>query len=813
MPTATATRPFKSSSAAARDPPPHKTRIVRRRGRGKDGIYSDDEIEREARSDSESDDSSLDSASDSETEPASEDVPSNGHPDVIIPTTADTPQPDGVQIAKVSQTTLWSEMVADEAANGTADLPVVDFADLGAETAALTRTKPARPRKAPKAAKKPPLARAASAPSPITAPSTSATPSEPPVAEPAPSPEPSTSQQPSEPPRRPGHTARQAYQDRLESDPSYVPTVGEFWSHDERLLDKDLRSLSGWWRGRWQGGPRGRGFGVRGRGRGGFFPPRNGPPPENEPAAPPPVEEVPPVERAWTHDGFEEMKKRDERRAASMEAQRGVRGGFRGARGGFVAGRGRGFARGGFSPGPGFSPRSGPPADSSSPTPRIWYAVKPERVWTKHHELFLYSDPALKPKPGQGPGYRVKLPGGKKDTVIRTAPRPWPPAPPRSPSPKPTTTDAPEATFTVKLPKRTPRVKIAEPEVSSSIPAPAPAAEPHPAMEDVATAPEPPMDDPFTLRQPPPPTVIPLPPPSSTKAPIASGSHSRSPSVYSGPPQASSTTADLPIAQPVPNGTDASWQPPDVQQENATSGEDARPAPPVLAPLQTSFSPTPSYGSPYGYAPGLPPGIALNQLGIPYELATGRAVYLQPSPAPMPVYTQPHVMPFVPHHVHHASHASLSGSPDFLHSPSPPVPAFGEPPIFAPPRQSSRIEIRRPGAEDAGKKSTSPRPPKPSKLRASIAAPEFHPQQPPAPVQQQATPPQEYYYGVPAPEQQPQVDMNGNVMPAYPAYQQQYYYPEQYGYAPGAYVEMPPQPVQYEAYGGADPRAPQPVYY
>src|SRR5260370_33404398 len=69
-------------------------------------------------------------------------------------------------------------------------------------------------------------------------------------------------------PHRRGRTARQAYQERLESDPSYVPTVGEFWGHDDRLLDKDLRSLSGWWRGRWQGGVRGRGFGIRGRGRG-----------------------------------------------------------------------------------------------------------------------------------------------------------------------------------------------------------------------------------------------------------------------------------------------------------------------------------------------------------------------------------------------------------------------------------------------------------------------------------------------------------------------------------------------------------------
>jgi len=65
---------------------------VRRRGRAKDGVYSDEEIEREARSDSETDDdqSSLDSASDSETEPASEDAPANSHPDIIIPSSTHT---------------------------------------------------------------------------------------------------------------------------------------------------------------------------------------------------------------------------------------------------------------------------------------------------------------------------------------------------------------------------------------------------------------------------------------------------------------------------------------------------------------------------------------------------------------------------------------------------------------------------------------------------------------------------------------------------------------------------------------------------
>src|SRR5258708_22270253 len=88
-----------------------------------------------------------------------------------------------------------------------------------------------------------------------------------------------------------------------------------FWGHDERLIDKDLRSMSGWWRGRWQG--RGRGiFGSRGRGRGrgGIPGPREG---NGEASAvvngdgdgqadPAPI---PPVEQSWRHDGFEDLDK------------------------------------------------------------------------------------------------------------------------------------------------------------------------------------------------------------------------------------------------------------------------------------------------------------------------------------------------------------------------------------------------------------------------------------------------------------------------------------------------------------------------
>ncbi|PWN50843.1 hypothetical protein IE53DRAFT_76748 [Violaceomyces palustris] len=50
----------------------------------------------------------------------------------------------------------------------------------------------------------------------------------------------------------PHPTARAAiaYREKLENDPSFTPRVGQFWGHDERLVDRDLRSLSGWWRGR-----------------------------------------------------------------------------------------------------------------------------------------------------------------------------------------------------------------------------------------------------------------------------------------------------------------------------------------------------------------------------------------------------------------------------------------------------------------------------------------------------------------------------------------------------------------------------------
>ena len=46
-----------------------------------------------------------------------------------------------------------------------------------------------------------------------------------------------------------------------------------------------------------------------------------------------------------------------------------------------------------------------------------WFSMKPERIWTKQFEGYLYSDPALKPKLGRPAGIRVTLPGKEAKVV------------------------------------------------------------------------------------------------------------------------------------------------------------------------------------------------------------------------------------------------------------------------------------------------------------------------------------------------------------------------------------------------------------
>ena len=97
--------------------------------------------------------------------------------------------------------------------------------------------------------------------------------------------------------------------------------------------------------------------------------------------------------------------------ANSFGNQRGFRG-----RGGFIGGRARGFARGGgVAPSTGGTPAHAASQDPSSQ--RVWFAMKPEKVWTKHTDTFLYFDSVLRARPGQGAGLRVKLPGATGQVV------------------------------------------------------------------------------------------------------------------------------------------------------------------------------------------------------------------------------------------------------------------------------------------------------------------------------------------------------------------------------------------------------------
>uniref|UniRef100_A0A0W0GB34 Btz domain-containing protein n=1 Tax=Moniliophthora roreri TaxID=221103 RepID=A0A0W0GB34_MONRR len=765
-----------------------KTRVVRRRGRAKGIVDSDDEIEREARTDSESEDD-ISSMEDSGSESESEDIITHSHP--RTPSSSQSPQeappiPDAKEAASFfGSSGNWSEMVADETTNGPADLPVIDFSELDSHIVPVHVHVPARKQK--KTHKKQRSAASVTQASPVATVSVDDHGDS--SAAPTPNSRPNRSF-----PRRPhGQSARQAYQERLESDPSYVPTVGEFWGHDDRLLDKNLRSLSNWWRGRWQGRGRGRGF-VRGGSKGGFMgggsigkvDQANGDVEESAEAP-----EVPPVERTWTHDGFEEMKRNEERRRAQQQTQSQQP--FRGAantrgRGGFSLRGGRG-GRGGFNS----ILRSHSPSGGS----RVWYVMKPERMWTKQSELFLYLDPSLKPRSGQAAGIRVKLPGERSQATKLPLKEL---AAMSSPKPAVTSTTSISGSdyggnkIVVRLPKQSSKKSADVPD--------------HGAPKD-----EPSLDEVFTVR---PrlvsPKPIPLPDPSSSKAPVNLPN-----STHAAPLTSTQPALDLTAQQKLeqvsvqPQSSDpqrrAQTEEAVLRNPSSEVNRDAQNAPtndarPELPPIQTSFTPpvpqgSPAYGSPYAYPPPLPPGVAVNSMGMPYEVATGRPVYL-----PVPTMYDPRSMmpppaaPFVPGHMHHRS---LS---DFNAQPSPPpqsVNGFidyntGQP-FFSFPRQSSRVQIRPPDGypfrmDAAGSKKEAG---KPSGLRSSAIAFE--------PTRTEdgfftAPQPSEEGNGEGTPGEEP-TQPDARQMTGYDPYQHQYYYPDAYNYNP--YMDMP-QMGQYGMY-------------
>ncbi|KAJ3984253.1 hypothetical protein F5890DRAFT_1441376 [Lentinula detonsa] len=731
-----------------------RRRFGRRRGR-KPNLDSDDEVEREVRTDSESeaDLSSSESTSDSDTEPASEDVLPNEQSRVLTPSTSQSPT-KGASHLLVSDHNQpffgssgdWSEMVANEVENGPESLPVIDFTELDSQILPL----PNQSRKSKKNQKhndNRATATATSLPSASTAQLRSVDDTE----------ESRAPSSHSAPRRPPGQSARQAYQQRLDADPSYVPTVGEFWGHDDRLLDKNLRSLSGWWRGRRQGGIRGRGGFVRGpfRGRGGFL----GRPVPGIPAAAQDMEEdgVQPVNQAWTHDGFEELKRNDEHSASSPQqvhhsaplrrpdAPRGPRGSF--------------ASRGGWADRASFSPSFRARSLHSDPG-RVWFLKKPEHMWTKQAESFLFSDPSSKPRAGQPASVRVKLPCQK------TAPIRVPMQSIAQTSTSNLSTSRPESeigdrTLVVRIPKSAP---LETPEVAETV-------------ENPPTG-EPSIEEVFTVR---PrlvsPKPIPLPEqPASWQAPVSlpNGTHTSSSSISSIDPIIQQKLEQLSLG---PQKTDSTrW----VQTEEAvmrnptgTVPDDLQEQPPLSSiphNFTSSDQVSPSYGSPYQYAPQLPPGLVINPAGITYEVATGRPVYLQP---PSNMYPPPMMqpVPFVPGHVHHPS------SSDFLPvtAGTPPINGGGyieytpTPPLFSYPRQSSRIRIRAPDEPRQQHSST--------ELRSDAAAFE----------------PSEQYFPEGdslATDQQVQDPMMGYYNP--------YYYPDlSYGYNP--YVDMS-QVAPYEMY-------------
>ncbi|KAF8574196.1 hypothetical protein K439DRAFT_870269 [Ramaria rubella] len=808
-----------SPKTPASIPRPKARMVQRRRPRGRlEDTDTDDDLVREPHSDSDSDSaaSTLESESVSDSEPEDDSKPQvRVASPATSPVAAGSASPPSPTKAVFPESHNWSEMVADENANGAAALPVIDFADLSSH------------------------AQTASLPSHIV-------PSPPPSVpeQPRPSRDTAATVSASSATRKPGQSARQAYLSRLDNDPAYVPTLGQFWSHDERLLDKDLRSLSGWWRGRWQGrgrGARGRGGFAGGRemrgtrGRGGFGYGDRSARSEEAPQAQTPLRD-----HTWTHDGFEEMKKDDEAKPPQYPSR---------GRGGFPRGR-RSF-KGGFAMRGSFARRSSSPhsrqarlpsesAHSSTPDTLIfgngsrpWFQMKPERVWTKQFDGYLYLEAQLKPVHyrGLGQGVRVKLPRtadvGKKieglddEAVIIRLPL----SDPITPKTAQSTSKEPlaERGIIVKLPLSQKQVK----ERSALVP------------EDVTTAAPPPIDDsqatpsaatPPYLARPmkdvPPHTSNPaaLPPRRGSdvvvslgrsnivtpmKQPVetpplqrpASEGSSDSHNVANAGPSQSHTRTDSTVTENAETAL-----PPQIQSTI-----------PAFQAVASPFQPSPPYGSPYAYATSglpLPPGIAISESGVTYEIATGRAVYLHtppppPPPPPMqvPMYNPrpmamrhaPHgSVHFLPHHAHHA--ASMSVSP----------PAFlSSPPIFSLPRQSSRIEIRAPG-EEKGKGREVEAGQSGSRLAVNVNAEPFTPS---SHLQSQGM----GYY---AAEAQHQAFDEAQHQHQQSMYQPtSYYYPvgadggAPYGYGQQYANVNPGQPQQYDTYG-QEPYPPQhAVYY
>lgn len=492
---------------------------------------------------------------------------------------------------------------------------------------------------------------------------------------------------------RGGKTQRQAYLERLSEDPSFIPRVGAFWGHDERLFGPELRGMSDWWRGRWNG--RGRGANGRGRGRGrergnGGERGLNGGANEAESSgqAPPPAPSPPPIERTWGHDGYEKMKEQEQTQPA--------RGGL----------RGRGRARG----------RGSGPSNLSR---------KPEQLWTKAPDTHLHVDPSTRPQfPGQGRGIKINVPGQWRPTIVRLAPT-TAPAPTLAPTSKSKGSDTTE--IIVKLPGQQAKVVpvtqnkptlpedpvtvLALQEAAHIVVARLPNAPPdninnthttgslHPETAPAvpaAVAPKPKGLLPYPVSALPAQVRDKRPSPIQPKArpehPTRAPTHGRTRSQLD-------AVAFAPTAFHIPESSPLAF--------GSLPGAAPAPPAPEKAPAEPVPEPTPVPAS--MLPPGPPPANA-SALAI-----TVPAPIIQGPPQPAVSFTPPPANAYSSHNPYAYSYTPLDGAAYYSTATPPPPPAHMYYPgnsYFVPPRPSGPVSIRAPGENmDEGPSRAAPAPP------------------------------------------------------------------------------------------------------
>ncbi|KAH7343569.1 hypothetical protein B0J17DRAFT_642937 [Rhizoctonia solani] len=387
-----------------------------------------------------------------------------------------------------------------------------------------------------------------------------------------------------------GKTQRQAYLDKLTEDPSFIPRVGAFWGHDERLLAPELRSMSDWWRGK-------RGSRARGRGR--------GTPVASRPSSEAQANPTPPIERAWGHDGFEKLKDREQERT--------------------TRGRGRGRGRGG-----------------SRVTAR-----EPEQLWTKAPDTHLHIDPATRPQfPGQGKGIKVNLPGQWRPEIVRV-PRGQKPAASRA-----ARTESVEVPteIVVKLPGKTAKVvtasRAAEKEEPETV-QPLDEAPPKPVARIPAPAPKTALPA-QVLNQPafnpPQPALNQGPPPihgrTRSQQDAVAFAQFRSPTVPTAP--ISFGSVDMPALNP------GSAPPPETQPLPYVDETTPTIQPPASAPLPSASTPLPTVPPTSGPAPTSTPPVANYYNPYAYTPLDGATYYSTATPPPPPHMYYPPNGFFVP---------------------------------------------------------------------------------------------------------------------------------------------------------------------